>query len=108
MQPLLEIHGLRAGRAVIIALFSLTGIEIALGVSGEVTHPARAIPRALAMGLIPVAFLYIAIQVVAQGMLGPALALSRTPLADAMAAIHPALRWLILAGAAVSMFGTMC
>ncbi|HEY4364226.1 MAG TPA: amino acid permease, partial [Bryobacteraceae bacterium] len=46
------------GRAVIIALFSLTGIEIALGVSGEVTHPARAIPRALAMGLIPVAFLY--------------------------------------------------
>ena len=95
------------GRAVIIALFSLTGIEIALGVSGEVTHPARAIPRALAMGLIPVALLYITIQVVAQGVLGPALALSRTPLADAMAAIHPALRWLILAGSAVSMFGTV-
>jgi amino acid transporter len=45
------------------------------------------------------------IQIVAQGILGPALALSKVPLADAMGEISPALRWLMLAGAAVSMFG---
>ncbi len=93
------------GRALILAVFSLTGMETALSVSGEVTHPARAIPRALAMSLIPVTFLYIAIQLIAQGVLGPALAHSPTPLSDAMATIHPALRWLILAGSAVAMFG---
>ena len=93
------------GRAIILAVFSLTGMETALSISGEISHPARAIPRALAMGLIPVTFLYVAIQLVAQGVLGPALARSHTPLADAMAAIHPALRWLILAGSAVAMFG---
>jgi len=65
------------GRAVIIALFSLTGIEIALGVSARSLTP-RVHSARLAMGLIPVALLYIAIQVVAQGVLGPALALSRT------------------------------
>jgi amino acid transporter len=93
------------GRAIILAVFSLTGMETALSISGEISHPARAIPRALAMSLIPVTFLYLAIQLVAQGVLGPALAHSHTPLADAMAAIHPALRWLILAGSAVAMFG---
>ena len=93
------------GRAIILAVFSLTGMETALSISGEISHPARAIPRALAMSLIPVTFLYLAIQLVAQGVLGPALAHSRTPLADAMAAIHPALRWLILGGSAVAMFG---
>jgi len=93
------------GRALILAVGSLTGMEVALNMSGEVTHPAHAVPRALAMSLIPVTFLYITIQIIGQGVLGPTLAHSRTPLADAMAAIHPALRWLILAGSAVSMFG---
>jgi basic amino acid/polyamine antiporter, APA family len=42
---------------------------------------------------------------VAQGILGAALARSATPLADAMAAISPALRLLLLVGAALSMLG---
>jgi basic amino acid/polyamine antiporter, APA family len=49
--------------------------------------------------------LYVAIQTVAQGILGPSLAASKAPLADAMAQIHPALRVLMLIGAAVSMSG---
>jgi amino acid transporter len=49
--------------------------------------------------------LYVAIQVVAQGILGPSLAQSTVPLADAMARISPTLRLLMLGGAAVSMFG---
>jgi amino acid transporter len=49
--------------------------------------------------------MYVAIQFVAQGILGPALAGSNVPLADAMAKIHPALSLVMLAGAALSMFG---
>ena len=51
--------------------------------------------------------LYVAIQVVAQGILGGALARSSAPLADAMAAVSPGLRTLMLAGGALSMFGML-
>ncbi len=95
------------GRALILALFAISGMEIALCASGEVAEPARTIPRALALALVAVTLLYIAIQIVAQGILGPALAQSTVPLADAMARISPALRLLMLAGAAVSMFGLL-
>lgn len=93
------------GRAVILALFAFMGMETSLCASGEVAQPARTIPRALALGMGFVTVLYIAIQIVAQGILGPALASSTLPLADAMARISPGLRLLMLAGAAVSMFG---
>ncbi|HEX4584773.1 MAG TPA: APC family permease [Burkholderiaceae bacterium] len=95
------------GRAVILAIFALTGMESALSASGEVAQPARTIPRALALALGSVTLLYVAIQVVAQGILGPALATSTVPLADAMAQISPSLRLLLLAGAAISLFGFM-
>ena len=93
------------GRALILALFVFTGMEVSLSASGEVAQPARTIPRALAIGLSAITVLYISIQVVAQGILGPALADSSTPLADAMARISPGLRVLMLAAAALSMFG---
>jgi amino acid transporter len=93
------------GRALILALFVFTGMEVPLAASGEVTQPARSIPRALVMGIGFVMVLYIAIQAIAQGILGPALAQSTAPLADAMARISPALRLLMVAGAALSMFG---
>ena len=95
------------GRALILALFAFTGMETSLAASGEVAQPARTIPRALALAMVVVTLLYIAIQVVAQGILGPSLAGSTVPLADAMGRISPALRLLMLAGAAVSMFGLM-
>jgi amino acid transporter len=93
------------GRAVILAVFAFMGMETALSASGEVTRPERTIPRALALGMAAVTLLYVGIQIVAQGILGPALAQSKVPLADAMGEISPALRWLMLAGAAISMFG---
>lgn len=95
------------GRALILALFAFTGMEISLCASGEVAEPARTIPRALVISMVAVTLLYVAIQLVAQGVLGPALAASKVPLADAMGRIHPALRLLMLAGAAVSMFGLL-
>ncbi len=57
------------------------------------------------MSIAFVTLLFIAVQVIAQGILGPVLARSTTPLADAMGRISPALRLLLLIGAALSMFG---
>lgn len=93
------------GRALILALFAFTGMETSVCASGEVAQPARTIPRALAIAMLSVTLLYVAIQVIAQGILGASLAHSSVPLADAMARISPGLRLLMLAGAAVSMFG---
>jgi amino acid transporter len=93
------------GRALILILFALTGMEISLSVSGEVSKPARTIPRALVISLTFVTMLYIAIQVTAQGILGGALAQSSAPLVDAMARVSPGLRMMMLAGAVLSMTG---
>ncbi|HEX5235450.1 MAG TPA: APC family permease [Silvibacterium sp.] len=93
------------GRAMILALFVLTGMEGALSVSGEVREPSRTIPRALGIALGSVLVLYIAIQVTVQGIMGAALAGSAAPLADAMGRVSPELRAVVLAGTAVSMFG---
>ena len=93
------------GRAMILAVFAFMGMETSLCASGEVTRPERTIPRALAIAMGSVTLLYVAIQVVAQGMLGPALASSTAPLADAMAQVDPTLRLLMLAGTSLSMFG---
>jgi basic amino acid/polyamine antiporter, APA family len=107
VQP--DVHGFSplgmAGRAMILAVFSLVGMETSLCASGEVVQPNRTIPRALAIAMVSTTLLYVAIQVIAQGILGPALATSKAPLADAMAQISPALRAVMLAGTALSMFG---
>jgi amino acid transporter len=95
------------GRALILALFAYTGLEVALSASGEVAQPNRTIPRALAVAMLAIIALYVAIQVVAQGILGAALAQSSAPLADAMARVSPLLRALMLAGGALSMFGML-
>jgi APA family basic amino acid/polyamine antiporter len=93
------------GRAVLLALFTFMGMESALGVSGEVAQPSRTIPRSLLLAIGGATVLYVAIQMVAQGILGGALGTSAAPLADAMARVNPGLRWVLLAGAALSMFG---
>ena len=93
------------GRALTLAVFALVGMETPLCASGEVMEPNRAIPRALIIAMVSTTVLYVAIQVVAQGILGPSLITSKAPLADAMAQVHPLLRALMLAGTALSMFG---
>jgi amino acid transporter len=101
VQP--DAHGF--GRALILAVFALVGMETSLCASGEVVEPNRTIPRALALAMLSTTILYMAIQAIAQGILGTSLATSKAPLADAMAHIHPALRAVMLAGTALSMFG---
>jgi len=69
------------------------------------SQPNRTIPRALLLAIGAATALYLAIQLIAQGILGSALGTSAAPLADAMARIGPGLRMALLAGAALSMFG---
>jgi amino acid transporter len=74
--------------------------------SGEVRDPSRTVPRAVFTALGAVAVIYVAVHVVSQGVLGPALGASATPVADAAGvAVGGWGRTLILVGSVVSMFG---
>ena len=57
-----------------LLLFAFFGIEVALIPSGEVKNPARTVPRAIYLALAITTVLYLLIQFVAQGTLGPRLA----------------------------------
>jgi basic amino acid/polyamine antiporter, APA family len=93
-------------RTSLLLVFAFAGIELALVPSGEVRDIARTVPRATAVAMIGITSIYIALQVVAQGILGRGLAQSASPLADAAgASLGGWARALLLAGASVSMFG---
>lgn len=93
-------------RASIVLIFAFSGIESALVPSGEVKDPARTVPRAVFAAMLAITLLYIALQFVAQGVLGSALATSTTPLADAAGVVlGPWGRILLLAAVVISTFG---
>jgi APA family basic amino acid/polyamine antiporter len=92
-----------------ILFFAFAGIEAALLPSGEVRDSARAIPKAAILALCITTLLYLSVQAVALGLMGPALANDRVaPLATAAGTFagRPAFM-LLLVGAAISMFGWM-
>lgn len=90
-----------------LLIFAFAGIEGALIPSGEVRDPARTVPRAAIIALAGVTVLYLAIQLVAQGILGAQLATDKvTPLASAAAVIAGSTgRTVMLLAATISMFG---
>ena len=93
-------------RTSLLLIFAFCGIESALTPSGEVKDVARTVPRAIFIAMIGITLLYVALQLVAQGVLGPDLGAAETPLADAAGRMFgPAGRTLLLIGATVSMFG---
>lgn len=95
------------GRTALVLLFAFAGIESALALSGEVSNPARSIPRALVAALVGISGLYLLVHLVAVASLGEGLAgASAAPLAAAGGAVAgPWLRQVMLAGTAISMFG---
>ena len=90
-----------------VLIFAFMGVESALTPSGEVKNPARTVPRSIFLALLITTVLYIAIQTVSQGILGPELATNtKAPLAEAAGrALGSAGKTLILIGAAISTFG---
>ena len=93
------------GRATVLTMFALAGMEVPLCAGGEIRDPARTVPRALAAALVFVVLLYVTIHLVAQGALGAGLADSQAPLADALAKGGSGGRALLLSVGAISMFG---
>ncbi|MBA3271046.1 MAG: amino acid permease, partial [Acidobacteria bacterium] len=91
----------------LLLIFAFAGIEVALVPSGEVRDTARTVPRAIAMAMVGITALYLALQTVAQGVLGSGLAQATiSPLADtAGASLGGWARSLLLFGATLSMFG---
>ena len=93
----------------ILLIFAFSGIESALVPSGEVREPARTVPRAIFLAMVAVTVLYIALQLVVQGVLGAEIgtpAAQAAPLAEAAGRVlGPWGRTLLLVGATVSMFG---
>ena len=93
------------GRATILMIFALAGMEVPVCAGGEIRDPNRTVPRALAAALTLVVLLYVTVYLVAQGVLGSSLAASQAPLADALARVGRGGRTLLLATGAISMFG---
>jgi APA family basic amino acid/polyamine antiporter len=93
-------------RASAVLIFAFLGVETALVPSGEVRDSSKTVPRAIFIAMSVVTLLYLAIQIVTQGILGLALVGQKTPLAEAAAvALGPPGRTLILIGSAISIFG---
>jgi amino acid transporter len=97
----------QVGQVSIVLIFAFVGIEVALMPSGEVLEPARTVPRAVVLALVFTTLVYLAIQAIAQGVLGADLAVyAEAPLAEtARRLLGDAGRVLVLAGGTVSMFG---
>ena len=91
--------------AVILGMFAFSGMETPLAASGEVTDGHRNVPRALFAAMGFVLLLYVAIQLVAQYLLGASLGGQAAPLAAAAARIGPLGRAVLVAGAGLSMLG---
>jgi len=90
-----------------LVLFAYSGMETALLPSGEVRDPSSVVPRATLTAILLVVLVYVGLQVVAQGVLGGALAGNKSPLAEVAGIITPAFRLVLLFAASISLFGFM-
>ncbi|MEO8945463.1 MAG: APC family permease [Gemmatimonadaceae bacterium] len=97
----------KLGRSVIVLIFAFAGIEFALVPSGEVRDPARTVPRALFTAMAAITILYVAIQFVAQMILGGSLAAEQSAPLTAAARAVAGSGGAIFIGvcASISMFG---
>jgi APA family basic amino acid/polyamine antiporter len=93
------------GASMVLVMFAYSGMETALVPSGELRDPSRNVPRATLAAILLVVLLYLGLQIVGQGLLGPALAKSPVPIADTAAKLWEPGRVLLLATACVSMTG---
>jgi len=97
------------GAAALVLFFAFGGAETALNSSGEIHNPAKTIPRGLLLGVGGIFILYVSLQVVAQGTLGPELANNtEAPLAAAATVVFGG--WgaqLLVIGMIISIFGCL-
>ena len=93
------------GTGMVLVMFAYSGMETALVPSGEVRDPSRSVPRATMVAILLVVLLYMGLQIVSQGLLGPALAASGVPIADTAGMLWKTGRIVLLVTACISMAG---
>jgi APA family basic amino acid/polyamine antiporter len=97
------------GAGAIMLFFAFTGAECALNASGEIKNPSKTVPMGLLIGIVGLLVLYVGLQTVAQGVLGPELA-NNTEAPLAAAAIEVFGGWggkMLLAGVVISIYGAI-
>jgi len=96
----------KLGKASLLLFFAFGGAETSLTVSGEIKNPKRTIPYGILLGIGIVIVLYILLQIVSQGLLGPSLVkYPEAPLAKIAELLLGRLGWaLLIGGAAYSIF----
>ena len=91
-------------KACSLLIFAFLGVETALVPGGEVREPERTVPRAVLLAIVAVGVLYLGLHLVAEGVLGPALAQQKTPLAEAAGvALGGWARRMVLGASVLSM-----
>jgi len=95
------------GKVSLILFFAFQGAESALNTGGEVKNPKKTFPKGILISISFVILMYVSIQLVAQGILGASLStFKEAPLAEVAKHLWgPVGVTVILAGAAISMFG---
>jgi amino acid transporter len=97
------------GAATVLLFFAFGGAESALNASGEVRNPARTVPLGLMLGLFGILLLYVGLQTVAQGVLGPELANNTgAPLVAVATEVFG--EWggkMLIAGIVISIYSTI-
>ena len=99
----------QVGDASLILFFAYLGGETGLSVGGEIKNPGRTVPRSVIISICFLILFYMAIQTIAQGILGSHLSSEvSAPIAVAGKIIFGPFGFtFILLGTAISMFGTI-
>jgi len=97
------------GTASLVLIFAFTGVETPVTNSGEIKNSKRTIPLGIFFGISSVLILYIAIQLVTQGVLGNTLQDHKDAPLSAVAGIvfGPAGITLMIVGTVISMLGVL-
>jgi len=97
------------GTSTILLFYAFTGAECALSASGEIKNPAKTVPLGLLLGIGGLLVLYVGLQTVAQGVLGPELA-KNTEAPLVAVAIEVFGEWggkMLIAGVVISIYGAL-
>ena len=97
------------GASTILLFYAFNGAESALNASGEIQNPSKTVPLGLLLGLSGILLLYVGLQTVAQGVLGPELANdTEAPLVAVATAVFG--DWggkMLIAGVVISIYSNL-
>jgi amino acid transporter len=97
------------GTGTILLFFAFSGAECALNASGEIKNPGKTVPLGLLFGISGLLVLYVGLQTVAQGVLGPELPNhTEAPLVAVATEVFG--DWggkMLIAGAVISIYATL-